>query len=72
MFSGMPLTAPREDVERFLQPFTKGDRIGVHVCPRDPRLSVIQPGVDSRLKLLLFIASFFILMGGGGLLGWWV
>jgi hypothetical protein len=71
MFTGWPLNSTREDVEQFLQPFAKGTRICVHVCPDDPRLSVIEPGVDRRLTLLLSITSFFVFFGIGGLLGWW-
>ena len=71
MFSGYGFRSTQEDVARFLEPVPKGASIGVHVCPRDPRLSVILPGVDRNLLLLLFCASFLLLMGGGGLLGWW-
>jgi hypothetical protein len=69
MFSGFDFTSSRGDVERFLLPFAKGARIRIRVCPGDPRLSVIEPGIDRRLKLLLFASSYFVLMGLGGLLG---
>ena len=71
MFSGLGLTSSREKVEEFLVPFAQGTHIAVHVSPRDPRVSVIEPGVDRRLKLMLFGTSYFILIGVGGFLGWW-
>ena len=71
MFSGLSLTSSRADVEQFLVPFAKGARITVYVSPRNPRLCVIAPGIDRRLKLMIFVSSYFVFMGGGGLLGWW-
>ena len=71
MFSGFGLTSSQEDVEQFLLSLAKGARITVRVCPGDPRVSVMAPGVDRRLWLLLFMGSYFILMGLGGVLGWW-
>jgi hypothetical protein len=71
MFSGLDFTSSRKDVEEFVLPFVKGSKTRVRVSPRDPRRSVIEPGVDHRLKLMLFVTSYVMLMGLGGLLGWW-
>jgi uncharacterized protein DUF3592 len=71
MFSGLDFTSSRKNVEDFVMPFVKGSTIRIRVSPRDPRLSVIEAGVDQRLKLMLFVASYIMLMGLGGLLGWW-
>jgi hypothetical protein len=72
MFSGFALSSrSRAEAEQFLVPFAIGTRILVHVCPRNPRLSVIEPGVDRSLKSFLFTASFLLFMGLGGLFGWW-
>jgi hypothetical protein len=70
-FSDFSLRATRPDMERFLEPVQRGARIPVRVCPRDPRVSVILPGISGHLKTFLFIASYFVFMGSGGLLGWW-
>jgi uncharacterized protein DUF3592 len=71
MFSGIPFRSTREDVEQFLEYLPEGERIPVRVCPRDPRVSVILPGIDRNLLLLLFCASYIAFTGSGGLLGWW-
>jgi hypothetical protein len=71
MFSASTLSAARSDMERFLEPVQPGARINVHVCPRNPRISVILPGINGHLKLFLCIASYFTFLGCGGLLGWW-
>ena len=71
MFSDFQLSATREEMERFLAPLQQGTRIDVHVCPRNPRVSVILPGINGHLKMYLFVVSYITFMGCGGLLGWW-
>ncbi len=72
MFSGLGLsTFSRHEVEQFLAPLAKGTRILVRVSPRNPRISVIEPGVDRRLDLSFFVSTFLLSIGFGGLRGWW-
>jgi hypothetical protein len=72
MFSGQVLsTHSREDAERFISQFEAGARITVRVSPSNPRISVVEPGVDRRVWITLFVSVMFIIMGGGGLLGIW-
>lgn len=72
LFSGgFDLKSSRREVERFLEPLQTGAGIAVHVSPRDPRTSVITSGVDRRLVMVICVASCLMLMGVGGLLGWW-
>jgi hypothetical protein len=69
-FTDFSLRATREDMERFLEPLQRGARIDVHVYPRNPRVSVIVPGI-AHLKMFLFVTSYVTFLGCGGLLGWW-
>jgi hypothetical protein len=69
--AGLALEGSRPEVERFLAPLREGTAIAVHVSPRDPRISVVRPGVDRRIVIVIFVASFFVVMGIGGILGWW-
>jgi len=72
MFSGEELTTrSREDAERFISQFEAGARITVRVSPSNPRISVVEPGVDRRVWITLFVSAMLIIMGGGGLLGIW-
>ena len=70
MFTGFELSSSREDVERFLRPLAKGASIPVRVCPRKPQLSVIEPGVDRRLVVMLAVGAFLIFLGTADLAGW--
>ena len=69
-FSSFSLTS-RERVEQFLAPLSRGARITVRVNPRDPRCSVVVPGVNRAVKRDVFIGAYLILIGVGGLLRWW-
>ena len=68
---GLAVEASRTGVERFLAPLHKGAEIAVHVSPHNPRISVVSPGVDRRLVIVICVASGFVVMGVAGVLGWW-
>ena len=68
---GLTLEASRTEVERFLAPLRKGAEIAVHVSPHNPRLSVVVPGIDRRLMIVICVASGLVVMGVGGVFGWW-
>jgi len=72
MFSGplSPTTGVLQEAEEFLTPFAVGTVINVRVSPRNPRISVIEPGVDRRVWMTLLVGSMLSFMGIGGLLGW--
>jgi hypothetical protein len=61
----------RGAVERMLEVLPKGGHIPVRVCPVNPRLSVIQPGVARETRLMSFAGAYFIFIALGGFLGWW-
>jgi len=60
VFSGGFLnTRSHEDAQRFIAPFQPGVRLAVHICPSNPRLSVIEPGIGGHLWVgLVFLLAF--------------
>ena len=69
MFSIAELqTRSHEDAEQFIAPFRPGTKITVRVSPTNPRISVIEPGVDRRGWLALVISPLFLFIGIGGLI----
>jgi hypothetical protein len=70
MFSGLVPSAPASEVERFLAPLQPGSSITAYVCPRNPRLSTLVPGVPSRIWIPFLMAGLISLGSLGTLLGW--
>ncbi len=69
-FSGIDLTtASKTEAEEFLLPFRPGTRVNVHVCPEEPRLSTIEPGLDRRLWVALLSGVLLVSVGIAGLVG---
>ena len=69
-FQHMPFLLRWQTELLTIAPFQPGITIRVRVCPAKPGLSVVQPGVDRRVWLALFLWLALLLMGSADLLGY--
>ena len=62
----------KEEAERIVAPYRPGTKITISVCPANPDLSVIVPGMDPRVWEAMLFGSVFAVIGLLGLNGkWW-
>ncbi len=63
-FAGLQLlSSTRPDAERVAGRFPVGTQLSVRVDPSRPHLSVVDPGVGSRLRLLMGLAAGLLALG---------